>query len=360
MNKIDRSIKSIPANLGLGLRTESNLRQAVLLFAAAAFSGLTGCLPSRVHRAPEASHLFDKHGGAAGKLGAKQLGSEETYVNRPKIEIVSAAADAGNGSLFNPDDSRNDRFTEADQRTVGRTLAVQVLSPRIDAKKTEAGTSVTKDDEASSQDELTKTLLAGLPELTPVAGEERQLVKQVNFKIQQIYPNGDGLGTLVRRSRRAGFEQLLQVRVRIPAAQMLPNAKVDTNDLTEVRVDQVQNGERTVRSSHIWEDEYTLALSGFEEAKSQVAQDLEDQKRQLFEVRDRLRGRIEAFGAERRQLAEQREKLQNSKVANAAQIDQLKGQLQSKDDVISEQQQQIQSLRPQDKPGDEKDVNDGR
>ena len=117
-----------------------------------------------------------------------------------------------------------------------------------------------------------------------------------------------------------------------------------------------------------WQDEYTLRISGFDEAKSKMAAELESKRQDLVKLRDQVRTRLETMGSERRQWAKERdswikkraedkvkmEQAGKEKEEQKAIIEEKESKIKEQEEVIKDQLSQIEELsRPEEKPSDE-------
>lgn len=316
--------------------------------------GVVACAPQMNKISGRNPDLFDKESdkfeGRSRPIGSNT--APDLFVKERQIVIKDVDQANETGSLFNPDDDRNYLFASTGPQTVGRYLDINVVSNRADgAKKDKPGAAKTpeeqkKEDLAKSQDEIQKELLAALPELNPAGtATDPALIKGFKMRIAHRYSNGDVLAVMNRRSTSEDQIQDLNIETRIPYDRLSSGDPLTTRDLLDVKFRESGNGDTSDRTSSGWEDEYSLRLSGFDEAKSKAAQELTDKKRQLDEAAAKLETRIKSFGDERNQLSKQREDLQKKSVDQDEKVKTL-------EDKVKEQETIIEDLKPQDKPGD--------
>lgn len=316
--------------------------------------GVLGCAPQINKISGRNPDLFaketDKFEGRSRPIGNNT--APDLFVKERQIVIKDIDQANETGSLFNPDDERNFLFASSGPQTVGRYLDVNVVSNRNDgAKKDKAGAVKSpeeqkKEDLAKSQDEIQKDLLASLPDLNP-AGKDTDpaLIKGFKMQIVHRYSNGDVLAMMNRRSTGEDQIQDINIETRIPYDRLASGEPLTTRDLQDVKYRESRDGDISNRTSSGWEDEYSLRLSGFDEAKSKMAQELDDKKKQLDEAAKKLETRIKTFGDERTQLSKQREDMQKKSVDQDEKVKVL-------EDKVKEQEVIIEDLKPQDKPGD--------
>lgn len=287
--------------------------------------------------------------------------SRSLYVKEKKIRIVTEDTPNTSGSLFNLDDSRNYLYTDKGPFTVGTYLDVAVASSRSPVK--EEGAS---DKEVAAGDAVEDTLIKALPALEP-SDEKATMIKKFKMKVAHRYPNGDVLA-LVERSSKSNLEDSdIVIQARIPYGRLTSEAPLTTDDLVAVRMIETTGGDTVERSSLSWEDEYTLRMSGFNEAKSKMALELDSKRSQLKRVKDQLRGRLEALGKERKTMAKERNKFLADGAEVQKKVDTLKQDINEKETKIQKQKETIKSQEkeienlsnPQNKPGDEQDGAEG-
>jgi len=322
----------------------------IIIVLSAAFAG---CMPSLNKISGRNPDLFDKESDKlAGNSRPVGGTPPDLFVKEKKIVIKDVEKTNDSGSLFNVDDDRNYLFASTGPQTVGRYLDINVVSNRADAAKAAKPGAVKTAEEqkaedlAKSQDEIQKELLGSLPDLSPAGTpDDPALLKSFKVQIVHRYDNGDVLAMLSRRSTSEGQLKDVNIETRIPYDRLSSGEPLTTRDLIDVKYYENNDGETTDRKSTGWEDEYSLRLSGFDEAKSKSATDLADKNRKLEEATKKLETRMKSFGEERNQLSKQKEEMT---AKNEAQDEKVK----SLEHKVKEQEEIIQDLKPQDKPGD--------
>lgn len=290
----------------------------------------------------------------------------ELFVRKQAIAIKKVERPNETGSLFNPDDERNYLFTSTGPFNIGRFLTIKLMSNRDDGAGGKIGKTGGKgggtgagaaSGSGSEGDALEQELLKALPELTPANKGDPSLVKAFKMKIVHRYDNGDVLAMTERTSGFGDQVHDTMVQARIPYDRLAAGDQLTTDDLLDVKFNESRDGEIADRASSGWEDEYSLRLSGFDEAKSRDALELEDKKHQLADAKDKLQTQIKTFGAERASVAKQRadllKKQQDQEEKQKSDEEKLKeqqGKIEEQTKTIDEQTNQIKDL--EEKPGD--------
>lgn len=242
--------------------------------------------------------------------------SPPIYTKRTDIGVSPKQVENRSGSLYRVEDSRNQLFAEA-LPGVGGYIDVEVASNRLDAKKSDApggaapsapaGANAPGKNEQKAE-ELEQTLIKALPDLDP--GQNNPvLIKTFKMRVMRILDNGDYVVQYDRVSQSADDASTLTAKARVPYDAVAKNAKVTTSDLRDVEFFAMNSAENITRQSSGWEDDYTLRLSGFSEAKSRVVQELAAKREQLENVKKQMRTRLETMGSERRLVAKERDRL---------------------------------------------------
>jgi len=269
----------------------------------------------------------------------------EIFVKRDEIVIEPVDQRNTTGSLFNLDDERNYLFVANPPLVVGKYIDVAVTSNRV--AQNDAG-GAAADGEAPSMEGIEGEILASLPHLGPLEKGD-SLVSSLRMRVDKVFPNGDVIASLQRRSVRGVIGNAIDVKARVPFDRLTPGFKLTTKDLSDVHWFESLDGQITERHSSAWEDEYTARISGFEEAMSPQAVDIARKEKQLQESRQRMEGQLRAMGAERELVAREREQAFKMR----AEVEQKVAELEEK---VREREQELQRIRPaEDKPGDMKD-----
>ncbi len=275
--------------------------------------------------------------------------SPEIFLKSEKIKIERIDEGNETGSLVSPDDRRIYLFQEKLPYRVGETVLVKVQSRRIpQANSTTPGQAATPTPNPGAAnptagpggagDELTKELLAALPRFD--SGEpEKKVLDRIPFRITHVEPSGDAYGFYERQSRDKMDVSFIKVSVKIPYDSLLPGVGPTTDNLGEIRWLESRQGEVVEQDSSSWEDEYSLRLSGFSEARSKIALDLDRKKGQLAETSNRLKNQIVSFAAQRKSVAEERAKFMEENSKRQAELDKLTKEVADKDAELSKLKQ---------------------
>ncbi len=332
---------------------------------------LNACYTPRGPDAPMSQRVFPKpRAMGISKIPPKKSGLQKSqlYKQGNNVSITPVNKPNTNGSLYNLEDERNYLFATRAPLTIGRYVTVNVASNRQgqqDEPEQQAdGQEGEQQNDEISQDELFKAL----PDLEPGEKSEAKLFKTFKMKITHRFDNGDVMAVYTRKSDSEDDQHDISVSARIPHQQLITGDPISTNDLTSIKLTEVTKDEVVERNSVGWEDEYTARISGFSEANSKLAARLEDKRKQLKGVKDRLITRIENLAKERKTWANERNKLLEDGQQATQKIEQLNETITKKDDEIktqkekiTEQENQIKELtKVEDKPGDEKDATSGQ
>lgn len=288
---------------------------------------LGGCARGLVN-ASSRSAGFDKAGDM--QVRSRDIGKPaappELYVHRKTLNVRPKSTKSENGSLFNPADERNFLFTSRGPIVEGRYVDIEVASNRLDKKppsKDKGKAAPAAAAAKGGKDELDASIAKALPSLEP-SEADAVLLKRFKMKITHRFENGDVLAFMRRKSTLASEGSEISVQARIPYERIISGEPMSTNDLEEVEWVESQGGEIAERRSAGWEDEYTARLSGFNEARSKMAMDLEDKRKQLKDVKENLETRLKTFGSERQQMSKQREALLAQQRKDREQVDALR------------------------------------
>ena len=179
--------------------------------------------------------------------------------------------------------------------------------------------------------------------LAPADPSKVALLKHLKMRIAHRFPNGDLMAVYSRESTSNLQGKMLEIRARIPYLVTTEDRELTTEDLTEIHYVESHHGEVFDRSSGSWEDEYTLKLSGFTEAKSKVASNIESKRKKLIEFRDKLRRRLEAFGKERRKVTKTRSQNAKDKALMKDKVQELNNKISERDATISSQKDELEA-----------------
>jgi hypothetical protein len=261
---------------------------------------------------------------------------QEVYIKAPQINIVETDPVNTTGSLYNTSNDTAFLFGELPKNEIGSMIEVAVnpsATPAAAAAQTTAaapgaaapvaGAAAAGKNGKSAEDDL----LAQFPDLKP-QDVNQKIIKNFKMKVQSRYPNGDVLALYYRTSDSASDANEVKVLARIPGDKLQEGKGISTQDLSEVQLIASNHDELLQRQSPSWEDEYTLRMSGFREATSKSAKDLESKRKDLMKIKDTLHKRIEDLAKERERMAKERDHLALDHNKDLQTIQELKAQLQ--------------------------------
>lgn len=319
---------------------------------------LMGCQSGLINGSRRNMGGFNKPGSSSmhGK-GAGAKPRPNLYVKHKSINIAPKAETNDTGSLFKIDDQRNYLFASKAPFSVDQYVDVRVLSSQSEDKPKEKKDPKEKAEADDSGDAVVKEMLALLPELDPGDGKDNpKLITRLKMKIAHVYENGDALAVYKRTSSKDDDGKEVSVRARIPYASLISGNPLTTKDLVDVHWTDTMDGRLTERYASSWQDEYSLRMSGFSEAKSIFAKRLEDKRQQLEGVKTRMQNQLISLGKERKKMAKEREEIYKKKVESETKVTQLEAKVEERDKQITEQKETLDSLKkPEEKPGDTKD-----
>lgn len=267
--------------------------------------------------------------------------NEEVFIRKQEIKIVESEEPEQSASLFEIDNPGNYLFYDKPRGAIGETLTVYVRSSRDTEEEAPPEAAENEQEGAElNPEQLEEDLLAALPQLKP--GEEKPtLLTKIPFKVMRRLPNGDVLLEYFRSSKNDTESNTIKVQARLPRKKLQGNQAILTSDLKDVEWYQNHNQKTAERQSLGWEDEYTLRLSGFEEARSQEAMNLESKRQELVNLRERLRQRIVSMGKEREMISRERERITQMRNEMDQKINALERENREKDAQIEQQREVI-------------------
>lgn len=264
----------------------------------------------------------------------------EIFVRQKKLSIAPIHDENNSGSLYNLEDPRNILLTEKPRGLIGSYLDIGVTSSRVDLKQ--EGQPETK--QPPEGGELEKKILEAFPDLD--AGKNNPiLLKSIKVHIAGRLPNGDALVVMSRSSSNEGESNSINVAAKIPYEVLASKRPITTRDLYDVEWTESEDGEYFARKSSSWEDEYTLRISGFSEAKSKAALALMDKKKQLKNIQKQMQTQLKNMTQQRVKIAQERGRLQSIRQAHAEEKSKLNEKLGEKDSLLEEQSRSIDELK---------------
>lgn len=297
----------------------------------------------------------------------------EIFIKKQDIRIKPVIPDNTSGSLFKPDDARNYLFTTYSSPVVGSYIRVKVVNHNlVPGKKSQtppASAAPAANDPEKEPDLLAEDdLMKALPHLDPGSFDAEAIIDELNMKVVHQLDNGDLTLAWERLSSGPEDARTLRLEARLPYRNISPSETLTTKDLTDIELLESYKGDILEKKATGWQDEYTLRISGFDEAKSKMAAELESKRQDLVKLRDQVRTRLETMGSERRQWAKERdswikkraedkikmEQAGKEKEEQKAIIEEKESKIKEQEEVIKDQLSQIEELsRPEEKPSDE-------
>ncbi len=326
-----------------------------------AFSCLVACQSGLSPKSSRDIGGIDKAGGVVGNsrpIEGAESQDPEIFVRKKQIVIDPHAEPNTTGSLFNLQDERNFLYGYQGPQSLGKYLTVQVDTNKLGVPK---GGAAGVDQAASAAGgksglgPVESAILASLPNLAPPA-EGASLINSFKMRVAQVFENGDVLAVVKRTSILGGQGHEIVARARIPYEKLGEGQPITTNDLFEVQWLESSKGELVERFSHGWEDVYTARLSGFEEAKSRQAMELDDKRKQLEQAKSKMEQQLVSLGKERQVVAKAQEDARSLKFDSENKVQALESKLKDSEELIEKQKEELESLKKQsESPGDKKD-----
>ena len=294
-------------------------------------SFLTSCqtrivpVSQRSYQQPTRGKLVNKRSREIRDPGATDR--PQIFVKKSQQKILQSATAPVTGSLVSLDNPEHFLFRDMPKGRVGDMLKVIIIP-----ENTENPEATTEKKPEEIQDELLKAL----EQLSPL-DKTTKTITSLSFRVDRVLPNGDAIVSYARTSINDEESNAIRVAARIPRLAILEKKALTTHDVLDIDWYESKNGEVVERSARTWHDEYTLRLSGFEEAKSEYAQNLKEKEKAVQEVSNKLRDRINGLGAERRKIAETRQDLVNREQRLADSLGRLQGEIDGQKSQIEEQ-----------------------
>ncbi|NRA67072.1 MAG: flagellar basal body L-ring protein FlgH [Pseudobacteriovorax sp.] len=251
------------------------------------------------------------------------------FIRKKRSIIRRSTSQNNNGSLMSLDNPQNYLFVDRPIGNVGDIITVAVRSNAAKEDENDNGGE-------REAEELKDELLQALEKLEP---SDQQLVPvtSIKFRVDRVMPNGDALVSYYRTSSNDVESNAVRVYARIARKTLLDKPGITTKDLLDIDWYERKDQEVFERNSINWEDEYTLRLSGFDEAKSRFAKSLDEKEGDIQEISNKLRERINALGQERRKIAETRQDLEKQKQNAEKIVSDLRSQAEKDKETIEDQ-----------------------
>lgn len=256
----------------------------------------------------------------------------QIFVRKKKIKIKPVLEKSNDGSLASLSNPENYLFYNKPKGELGDILNVLV---RVNQKE---GGGENQQAGEQEPEKLKDELLAALPQFTPGdASKDRLPLSSIKFKVDRRLPNGDLIVSTYRTSQNENHSSSVRLQARIARSSIMKAKEITTEDLLDVDWYERKDGEVVERESLAWQDEYTLRLSGFDEANSKMAQELENKRQDLGKISDRLRKRIGVLSKERQNYVLSRQKLDEEKRQVAEKLKQYTEEMEKQQATIAEQ-----------------------
>lgn len=252
--------------------------------------------------------LLNKEGTKDGVFRDISAELDKKYIDRKnkKIIIKKNTTKKETGSLMDLVSDHNDYFPKDRALQVGDYIKVKIESPRKKGK----GSTKNQDEEnpTDNQEGSKDELIRALPELGS-PDKKPSIIKYVTMKVWQKKPNGDYTLLYRTESHTPEKEKYTFFTANLKKEKRFEANSISTEDLSEINFRQNdQNSEDFEVQSTAWLDEYSLRLSGFNEAQSKFALDLEKKKEKLNRIKNDLRNKIVSFSKERQKVVKSRDK----------------------------------------------------
>ena len=292
----------------------------------------------------------DRHKGMPGrphKGPAPSPGKRPAiFISRPEIKIRRLDTKNTSGSLFNPDNVHHDLFSTYSRPAPGSYLHIRVVNHNLTLPR-QKGQEVLTDQGSGSKAEPDleeDRLLRSLPHLAPASASHKAeaIPKELKMRVIHQYSNGDLLLHWERESISPEEARTQHLQVRLPYEKLSPSSELTTNDLTDIVLIEHYKGEILEKKSTAWQDEYTLRISGFDEAKSKAAAEIESKRQELSAIKNKVKKRLKTLGSERRQWAREKENWLKKHQEDQMQMKKTRKQQEERNGLIEQQKAKIQ------------------
>lgn len=309
---------------------------------------LVGACQTGVYPISQREYLSEKEGksphlGHRRPFEEKSESAPEIYVKRESLAVVPKETQNFTGSLLSLKRAENSLFMEPLRGAVGETLDLLVKVNRSESGATPipapAAPAAGASPEAAGkgpQDEL----IAALPKLEP-EDKTPKVPSIIKMRVLRKLENGDVIVEATRASTNEWDANSIRAVSRVPRARLASNQPLTTLDLVDVDWYEQQGANTVERESSGWEDEYSLRWAGFEEARSKTAIELENKRKDLQKVKDRLQDRIVNMSKERGQIAQERERVRKLREEAEQKLGELNRKLLEQSGLIEQQKDTI-------------------
>ena len=264
---------------------------------------------------------------------------DQVVLKKSHIEIVENVEEMEAGSLSNIYNQNNDFFSTRAFPQIGEYLTIKVLNHR--GKNNDEKANEDAQDEELNQDELLKSIKSLEPPKL-----ENSLIKEFKMKVVHIYQNGDLLLQYSRNSENENQINMINIKARVPAKAMLNEKPLTTKDLQNIQIVENVKNELVKRTSSSWDDEYTLRMSGFNEAQSKVASEVDSSMKKLKNMRSSFEKKLKTIQNERNMFAKNKQNSDSKLNELNQKIIEQKAKIDEQKQLLSQKDQELQALKP--------------
>lgn len=297
-------------------------------------------------------YLYEKEGKSASHSHRRPLEEEpraspEVFVKRENLALVPKEAKNFTGSLFSLNKSNHLLFIDPPRGQVGEFIDVAIRVNRSGNKPADSANGANPQPPADQANATTRSdkalqdeLIAALPKLEPEVSDPK-VPSKLKMRVVRELENGDLIVEASRASENDWEVQSIRVQARLDREVVQGKQEISTLDLSDVQWFESMNGEVIERESSSWEDEYTLRFAGFNEARSKMALDLENKRKDLEKVKDRLHDRIANVGKERSKIAQERDRVAKLREEAEGKLNEMNKKVGDQDSLIEQQKETI-------------------
>ena len=265
---------------------------------------------------------------------------ENVFLKTTNIRIEENKDFYKEGSLYKADSDMGNLYGKPEKFKVGTSIDVIVKV------KEEAGASGQADVAEEDPNSLKAKLEAAVPSLASDDENLKPLTK-IKARILRKLPNGDLEIESYKSVSNENGNKFIRFKAVVPKDKYKGAEQISTNEMEDIKWDEVTNGSLTQKTSMDWQDEYTMRLSGFSESMSREAMQLRRRKQGLNDVKKELSNRIANLSRNRATIAKEREKLQVTKAKldeELKEVENIKAESKDKDKQIKDLEDKIKAL----------------
>ena len=204
--------------------------------------------------------------------------------------------------------------------------------------------------QAKVAEEDPNSLKAKLEAVPSLASDDENIkpLTKIKARILRKLPNGDLEIESYKSVSNENGNKFIRFKAVVPKDKYKGAEQISTNEMEDIKWDEVTNGSLTQKTSMDWQDEYTMRLSGFSESMSREAMQLRRRKQGLNDVKKELSNRIANLSRNRATIAKEREKLQVTKAKLDEELkkvdENIKAESKDKDKQIKDLEDKIKAL----------------